>query len=313
MSGLRRRRRGIYALAPVVVVALAGLTGLIGFAAWPMAVSAEGPVGVIAGRVVNGSAAGATPGGAPLLLRVYRDGVGQAERAALADAQGAFRFDGLAVGPAYTYRLTAAYGGIAYSTDPLRLMADAPEQQVELRVYEVSLADPGLGTARALFVVGGADAGRQEVAVTEIVTLTNPSDQTFAPRPDGPEGPMGLVRFSLPPGARDLRPVAGIDPTQILQVDRGVASLTPVPPGEHDHSFSYRLPYAGQAVTFERWFPYGAGRFFVLSPEGGPEVAGAGLSAMEPALFGATRYRVWMAQEIAPGTRLTIELRGLPP
>lgn len=288
---------------------LAGLLLVLLTAALPA--RAAGP-GAVAGRLVNGTAGGASPAGAEVVLHVFRGEAREADRLAQADAGGAFRFDGLDVGDGFRYQVTATYAGVSYTAEPAHLMATAPARDVTLTVYETTDVDPGLRAGRALLALGQADAERQELAVTVIIILTNPSDRAFTPRPDGPGGPMGLVRFGLPAGARDLQPLLGLDPERLIAVDRGFASTSPLPPGEHEIGFTYRLPYTGERAMLEQSLPYGAGLVQVLVPDGGPEIAGPDLSPVEPVTLGGTRFRVWTGRALAAGTRLALDVRGLP-
>src|SRR3712207_399299 len=106
---------------------LAGLAALAG--AWPVA--AEGP-GVIAGRLVNGTAGGVVPAGAVVTLYTFRGREYQAEQTAKSDDQGGFRFTGLDTGEELTHYLTAAHAGITYTAEPVKLTAEAPNRQIEL-------------------------------------------------------------------------------------------------------------------------------------------------------------------------------------
>ena len=61
--------------------------------------SADGGDGVIEGQLINGTAEGSNGAGQTVTLRVY-DEQGQIdEQTTETDADGAFRFDGLATGP----------------------------------------------------------------------------------------------------------------------------------------------------------------------------------------------------------------------
>ncbi|MBI3974296.1 MAG: hypothetical protein HY332_23705, partial [Chloroflexi bacterium] len=273
-----------------------------------------GSSGVIAGELVNGTAGGAVPSGTPVLLRTYRNDALQGERPATADAQGFVRFEGLDVGRQVVYQLVATHAGVPYGSDAVVLRPEAPEQRVTLHLYETTDADPGVTAARAMFVVGAADGARQELAVMELITLVNPSDRTFTPNPQSAGGPMtGLVRFGLPEGARDLSISAGLDPSAAIQVDRGFASLAPLPPGEYEVGFTYRIPFRGERVTLEKPVSHGAGTLFVLAPETGPAIGEPSLVPGETMTLGGKRFRVWIGRDIAPGTRLTLRLTDLPP
>jgi hypothetical protein len=123
---------------------------------------------------------------------------------------------------------------------------------------------------------------------------------------------MGFVRFGLPPGARGLEPGFGLDPRQVVQVDRGFASLAPVPPGDSAFRFSYRVPFRGAGDVLEKSLPYGAETFRVMASEGGPTVASPALAFEQTVENKGSKVLVWAAHDLAPGTRLSVELSDLP-
>ena len=57
---------------------------------------------------------------------------------------------------------------------------------------------------------------------------------TFTPSMGGAQGPMGLLRFGLPRNAFDLTMDERLSAFDVIQVDRGFASLLPLPPGSTD-------------------------------------------------------------------------------
>jgi hypothetical protein len=272
---------------------------------------AEGP-GVVSGQVVNGTPGGRVGDAAQVALGIYRNNRLEREVRDQVDAAGRFRFAGLEVGGDRSYQLGTVHADAPYRSEPFRLTASQPTQRLVLRIYEPTPADPGLRATRVIVSLGVANDGAQDLVVSETVTLANPSDRAFAPAPGGQAGPMALVRFGLPPGAHSLQPRRGLDPGQILQVDRGFASLAPVPPGEHDFAYSYRVPFAGEREVLERSLPYGAEVFRVIVAEGGPTVAGPDLALDETRDAGGSKVLVWAARDLAPGTRLGVELSGLP-
>ena len=249
---------------------------------------AEGP-GVITGRLVNGTSGGDVPDGAEVVLHTFRGRAYQGERSVRAGDQGAFRFEGLDLGEDVTYYATATHAGITYNANPVRLTAGRSEQQVELRIYETTNSDPGLRASRVALILSSFETDRQVVAASELVNLVNPADRTFVPSPNGPAGPLGFVRFGLPSGARDLRPTLGLDPAQVIQIDRGFASTAPVLPGEHEYGYVYRLPYTGDSLALEKSLPYGAEVFQIVAPESGPTITGPGIFPGESVEIGATR------------------------
>lgn len=253
-------------LAPGYLRRVAWLAALL--AVVLVSASRAGAEGVV-GRLVNGSTGGGVPAGAEVTLHVLRGNAHSQseERSTVADEQGTFWFDDVAVGNAVAHRIVAVYAGVTYSGAPARLMPEAPERRVELPVYETTDADPGVRATKTLLVLGAVDRERQEIVVMEVVTQLNPSDRTFVPSVSGPAGPMGLPRFGLPAGAIGLEPAMGTTPEQIIQVDRGFASTAPLPPGEGTVAYTYRLPYAAPQRVIEKTLSTGAGLLQGDSPE----------------------------------------------
>jgi hypothetical protein len=255
--------------------------------------------------VVNGTS-GAAAAGQSVLLRAAAPSGEVAERVAATDEAGWFGFDGLAEGSAY--QVLVRHERVVYQTAPFELPA-APEP-VELRVYDTTDRDPGLRAERVVLVLDQVDERRMQLVAHQAVTLTNPSAQTYVATQSG--GPMSLVRFALPPGARDLTPTFGLRTEELVQVDRGFAALAPVPPGTNEYGFSYRFPYEAGTYAFTLSLPYGADDVRVLAPPEGPAVRGPQLRPAEEATLDGRRYRAWAASGVPAGGRLELELGSLP-
>jgi hypothetical protein len=276
-------------------------------------VYAEDGPGAVSGQVVNGTPGGAPAAGLEVTLGVYRANDLEREVQGQADETGHFRFAGLDVDRELTYQVGTVYADMLYRSDPIKLTDKQPEQQVTLDVYEPTPTDPGLRASQVLVSLGIARDAPSDLVVTELVKLVNTSDRTFVPQPGGPAGPMGLVRFGLPPGARSFEPGLGLDARQVVQVDRGFASLAPVPPGDSMFRFSYRVPLHAAEAALEKSLPYGADLLRVVAEEGGPRVRGGPTLTFEQAVDSkGSKLLVWAAHDLAPGTRLNIELSDLP-
>jgi hypothetical protein len=199
-----------------------------------------------------------------------------------------------------------------YRSEPIRLTTSQAEQQVTVKIYEATPSDPGLRASQVVVGLSVAKDSPRDLVVSELVRLINPSDRTFVPQAGGPGGPTGLVRFGLPPGAKRLEPGLGLDPKQVFQFDRGFASLAPVPPGESVFRFSYRVPFQNAAEVLEQPLPYGAELFRVMSEEGGPKVVSPALTFERALDAKGSKILVWSAHDLAPDTRVSIELSDLP-
>ena len=176
---------------------------------------------------------------------------------------------------------------------------------------EMPPAPPGLSIGRRAVTILGADPASRTLAIFERVELRNDNDTTFVPTMGGSQGPMGLLRFGLPPNAFDLTLDDRLSAYDVIQVDRGFASLLPVPPGTTDVNFSYRVPYAGGAYDLSTNAAYATASLWVLVP-GDFSTDSAELRLDRTVDIGRQRYSVLIADNLSAGQRATVTIGGLP-
>jgi hypothetical protein len=182
----------------------------------------------------------------------------------------------------------------------------------DLTIYEATSTDPGIRSEQSAVVLAAVDPERGTVEATEVHSITNPTDLTFVPSPQGPGGAAGLLVFGLPMGSTGLTPLMGLDPSQVIQIDRGFASLTPIYPGRTDLSFRYRFPYTGSSANFERTLRYPVESFRVLSSEAQVALASQQLPESTRADIGGRSFQALGGGPFERGTTLAISATGLP-
>ncbi|MBI4496717.1 MAG: hypothetical protein HY689_02315 [Chloroflexi bacterium] len=291
------------ALALILVVALA--------LALPHPAAAE-PSGVITGQVVNRTASGGSVAGVEVTLYTFRNEAQHAQRTTTADADGNFRFEGLETTSEYVYQVVTLYAGLPYGSGVITFDPEESEQSVQVGVYETTQENPGIYAETASLIIAGIDPETETMLALEIVELVNPSDRTFLPTPGGPQGPMGLVRFSLPPDATDLTAQMGMTQEEMIQVDRGFAMMAPLPPGPREVMYAYRFPYKDGQVSFSKNLLYGARVFTLLTVEGAGQVSSPQLVPQDPAQIQGRQYAHLRGSDLAPNSALEVTLTGLP-
>jgi hypothetical protein len=121
---------------------------------------------------------------------------------------------------------------------------------------------------------------------------------------------MKLLRFALPPGARDLSVETAL-PGEAVQVDLGFALTSEIQPGEYEVMFSYMLPYSGNETVVPRSYPHGAQDLRVLTlPETG-DIRSSAMGPPEDVLIGSDVYQLLTVEEVPAGTKFDITLSGL--
>lgn len=295
-------------LAALVALALGSLLG-----APPSVGLARDAAGTVEGRLLNGSVGGGQPADVEVVLHAFRNSAHDRDVPTRSSADGSFVFAGLDTDAGTSYEVTARYGGVTYGGAPLAFGSGQRTQRLEITVYEPTTADPGVLVRRASIILTRPDPASQTVQAIEAQTLENPGDRTFAPSPTEPAGPMGLVRFPLPPQAGSLQPGPGLDSAEIVQVDRGFATSLPLLPGTTEVVFAYRFPYRpGQPLVWERRTPYPTGDLRVLLPGDGPTLESADLQEMAPVQLDGRGYRLYQARDLTAGGRVGLALAGLP-
>ncbi len=273
--------------------------------------------GVIAGRVVNGSAGppGADPptaAGARVVAVPFSHALndilpGEPVTATVA-ATGGYTLTGLLAGSDVAYRVVATYGGVDFvPPDAVPLAADAARAEaVDITVYEPS-ADVALavGAARIVVIPRPADG---VLDVAEAWTIRNASDRTRVAAGGG-----ATLRLPLLPGAFEIQ----IDDFRVSGSARleggAVVSDVPVPPGDLPVIIGYTAPYDGTTVAIDRRLDWPVDALDVVVAGDGVGIAGGGLTAGAPTTLGergpAATAR---GTGLAAGARLRIALTGLP-
>lgn len=265
---------------------------------------------VVQGHVVNGTAGGDVPGAGRVQVYAYsRERVDGPWEGQL-DAAGAYRVEDVQRVEGAIYVLGIDYGGASYA----ERVAQPGDEAIVVRdvtVYESSPVDPGIQFEQVALLVSTVD-NPGILSVVEIHRLDNPTDRTFAPSATGPGGPAGLLVFPLPPNSFDLRADAGLDPARLVQIDRGFASLVPVPPGRTEIGFSYKFPYTDSSLQLSRNVRYPISRFTVLVPDDGPSIESDRLVAGDTTNIGGRTYRTLAGGPFGAGQGLQINFAGLP-
>ena len=302
----------ILAALAAVAVALALLSAL----AQPPGLLYAQPAGaaVVAGALVNGTAGAGAPAGTTVLLHIFDSAPSGSVSTleAVTDAGGEFRFDSVPTPPAGgSAALAAVYGGTRYSRS---VALSELSQPLTLTVYEPTRDVGVVATAEQSIVVAGIDAATRRIAAVQLFTLENRSDTTLVPDLSAPPviGQFSFLRFSLPPGATGLDVSTDLVGGEVIPVGSGFALTAPAPPGRHQVSFTFTVPYDGETLAWRDNTLQGAETLRLLIPADFGAIGVAGLPPAAPLTVGEITYRAWQADGLAPGAGVNLMLAGLP-
>ena len=267
----------------------------------------------IQGTLVNGTKGGPTPAGATVLLHQFGVDSGAVETfETTADADGSFTFDAAPPIPdGGSAALVAIYGETRYSQ--VLTPADAAHPQT-LTVYEYTRDVGVVTTARQSIIIAGADAADRRLAAMQLFTLENRSDTTLVPDLSAPPmiGQFSFLRFSLPADAANLDVATDLVGGEVIPVGTGFAITAPVPPGEHQVTFTFTAPYAGDTLAWRDNTLQGAESLRLMIPEELGRIGVSGLDARDLLDLGEVTYLVWGTEGLAPGAGVDLRLTGLP-
>lgn len=272
--------------------------------------------GTLEGALTNATTGKPIPN-APVRLYWAKGQEPQPEKQRRTDVSGRYRFTGLPLGAEYAYVTYAVHQGVEYTSDRVNLTAKQPAQDVTLEVYEATPLDSAVKVKAGSVIVLDVNKESQSMFMLETFVFQNDTKTTFRPVVDGPRGPMGLLRFSLPPNASQLSAMGELASREVIQTDRGFGTNLPIRPGRTEVSFTYHVPYRDPAgvLEFDLTLPYPTEDFRLLVPRNGPRITSPQLRSDKPVqLFRSPgdAYDVMTGANLPARTRIGVAASGLP-
>ena len=194
----------------------------------------------VEGLVVNGTEGGSSVSNQDITLKTYLDNTEVDSTAAKTDADGHFIFDGLSTEPGYSYQVTLAFQGADYYSEGLSFAEGETTKSAVVTVYDSTASDEAIKITTDHTVIF---AGEGSLLVEEYLEFDNEDDLTYiGSREVNTEGDKETLRFSLPNGATELRPVSGLMEGYLYSSEDGLVDTMPVLPGAKLIIYSYELP-----------------------------------------------------------------------
>jgi hypothetical protein len=266
----------------------------------PIAVSAQGALRTLTGRVVrlSGSATQPVAGAWVTLHRVGPDRSSPLDSMRSGKA-GEFRFDFRPAGDtSAVYFAATQYAGIAYFTAPGR--ASATRLGGEISVFDTTSALVPLSITSRHIIVAAPDTGDGR-DVLELFVVSNSGDRTLVTS----RARQSTFEIPLPPRAIDPRVAEGDVPAEAMTFGGGVARVSaPLAPGTKRISFTYRLPANTEPIAIA---PSGAADLVeVLVEDAEASVTGAGLKEEAPTSADGRTFRRFTGEKFAGGAAISI-------
>lgn len=251
-------------VVPLVLTCVLALGAL----AWFPATARAASQGAISGRIVNGTHNNAPVAGQTVTLQVTTASGSTLDlTTATTDVRGAYRFDNLDIAGTRGYGVTTTFQGGTYGTGLINVATDAPSQNADIKVWDATHDDAHLKISLSTVLFREPKARNGLIGVAAFYTVANTGNQAFIGTVEPQNGrPMGLLRFPLPDGARNLTLGVGFDGAQSAQVGGGFGATATVPPGQTEYAFGFDVPYDGSDYSYTYKALYPTDQVAVLVP-----------------------------------------------
>ncbi len=266
----------------------------------------------VRGTAINGTEGGPAPLAMPISLHAIDPVAGRvATYSATTDDEGKFTFDHVLPVAGGNYVLVMDYEGMRYSELLESTDLDSP---VDFTVYEITRDIGAIAVQRQAMIIADVDQRNREIQALEVLSLNNGAGRTLLPELTNITNPadINFLRFSLPPEARDLSVQSSLPGGDIIPMGTGFAVTAPVPPGEHEVTYTYRFPYQGDGAVFNQRLIQGADEYQVLAPDSLSQIQVSPLEPKPRVNVGGVSYLVWEAEQIPPGQGITLQISRLP-
>ncbi len=266
--------------------------------------------GHISGQLLDGTKRNAPVAGQSVTLQMAQGQTAGDLKTVPTDAHGAFSFSGLNTDKTISYAIYTLYQKAQYFTGLISL-GDRPGQQVNLLVYDATTSVSNIAIVQANVLIDKADAQHGLLNITESFVFENLGLTTYVGSLQANGQKPNALRFSLPPGARQLSLKVGFDGYNVVQVDPGFASDAAIPPGQSQFAFSFHVPYSASHYDFADTVIYPTVDLSVLTPLDYHASSGV-LTSKGSVSVSQQAYQQLEAKQLLAGTQVHVELDGLP-
>jgi mono/diheme cytochrome c family protein len=266
--------------------------------------TAEAPLGVIRGRVVQGTSGETVPSGLEVTLHGF-DGQEEAvTQTTTVDSDGSYRFEGIDSVPGRLFVVTAEVDGVLYGTDTAHLSGTDGALDQTLLIFGTTADTSQLRIGRMHLLLNPAAQGVLEVI--QLWLISNDGDRTVVPGNGG-----GVLDVVLPEGAFGLTFEAGTPEDRFALTGQGFTDTGPIRPGTMSAQlvFSFAVPYDGQ-LDLSQPVGYPVDAVVALVPEGDLRLSGVGVEDQGVRDMAGSEVHAYGYQPIAAGQAVSFRVAG---
>ncbi len=267
------------------------------------------PATTVAVRVLNQTPGSSDPAGLAVSLTVSRGEEGRSYGPVPTDRDGTAHFDIPGIAEESQASASTAYQGVKYESDPVMLAPGADSVEIPLAVYEATSSSEKVVVSfhhSVLRPMKGA------VRVTEMLMLDNRGDRTYVGRRELQPGLRAVFEYALPPGYRQLELGRGLMACCVMQLDGKLIDTMELKPGRRTIQFRYVIPATEGKLPFQPDITFATERYNVLVDPALKVESATGLRNSDPSEYMDVALISYEAGDLAPGTKLRVNVAGIP-
>lgn len=269
----------------------------------------QGPKGVLAVRVVQGTGGGPAVGGEEVeVILFHRDSPIKQIKSSVGD-QGVLMLTDLPVGIGIRPLVRVKHAGVVYQDAGPEMDAANPKASMDVTVYEVTDDTPQWKVLMRHVATATSPAG---IDVAETLVVENPADMTWMGGPADEQGRRATVTLNLPRGAANIQLIQGFHGWCCTAYESGELRVQmPLMPGKATYRFAYEVPITEGAVDLRSAAPVVVDHAAYFVPEA---VSLGELALLREAgtdTMGDQRVRLLQAQGVPGGQAVGLVLTGL--
>lgn len=263
-------------------------------------------LGSIKGQVTNATTGGKLPADLQVTIVGFEGNTPVFNQSVPVDSAGGYSLEGLEIVAGRIYGAIVEYEGVPYYSTAEHILADAPDLDLPLAIYETTPDLAGVQVERLHVIFDFSVDG--VVEVSQLWLVTNTGDKTVAQLSG-----ENAIPITLPTGASNLQFSDPAAQGLYTPTSDGFLMLEPIrPDSPTEVIFSFSLPYKNK-LEFEQRITLPVNAVVVLAEQNAPDIKGDQLVATGEQAMGAMTLRTYARDALGVGETLTLSISGRSP
>lgn len=206
--------------------------------------------------------------------------------------------------------VTVTHDGVPYRSLSQLMSSDTPDQMVRVNVFETTAENPGWQVSMRHIMVERTAMG---LVINEMIAVTVPGDRTWIGKvgDDKTASPVTMV-IPITKNAAQIALGSGLKSDKITIEDSQIIDRLPLSPGTMQLQLAYVVPVKDGKASVELTAPADIKQLVLFAPDDGSTITAPGLEMGKNMQVGTIKARMYSANNVSTGTKVTLEFAGIP-